>query len=99
MLNNYKTQLPFDDPRFVDMLKELIEEMVDKKIKKAPFNYSKMAKVIATGTGTADIQILNSSNTITGVKLREGLSVSIGDVVWITFRNNSNVSFYIDDIK
>lgn len=99
MTQNYKSQLPMDDPKFTNYLLELIEEMIDKKLKKAPFTYSKMAKVINVGTGVADIQILNSTNTITGVKLRKGLTVSVNNIVWVTFINNSNVNFFIDDVK
>jgi hypothetical protein len=94
----YRTETPIEDSQFIDDLKELIEDIVKEEIRKAPFNKSIVGKITAVAADglTADVQLLNSPNTITGVKVRSGLSLAINDSVYVTFLGNSSTNFFID---
>jgi hypothetical protein len=95
---SYRKETPIDDPRFVSDFIELIKDIVRKEINNAPFNKSIVGKITAVAADglTADVQLLNSLNTITGVKVRSGLTLAAGDFVYVTFLNSSPTNFFID---
>jgi hypothetical protein len=91
-LNN---QLPIDNPRAIQLLSDIIREIIQQEIKKAPFNFMMSAIVTNVGSGVADVQLTNSGNTITNVKNKTGETLLANDEVYVEFINGSNSNFYI----
>lgn len=92
-LNPYE----MDNPNAITDYVKIVREIVQQEIRKASFNRSIQAVVASTPAGGAcDIKLLNEGNTITGVKIRTGLTISMGDEVYVTFINNQSSNFFID---
>lgn len=91
-------EVNFDDPKFIKKFMETIEEMIDKKIRIASFHRSVEATVASTPAGGKCDIYLNGDNTvtITNVNIRPGLTISMGDSVYVLYQNNSKTNFFID---
>jgi len=101
-MNDDLPYLPMDAPNQVDDFYKIIQQMVKKEVKNLNYNRSVVAEVtsIPTGVGgTCDIKLLSEGNTITGVTIRSGLTLTNGDFVYVTFISNQSSSFFIDDRK
>jgi len=99
-MSDYKQQISFDDPRFINWFKDIIHENVQKELKKVKFDNHYPAKiVINNGDGTANIKLMGSENIIPNVKIRQGLSVATGWECYVLAIGNSLNNIIIDFIK
>lgn len=96
MPKEYINEIPFDDSNFIDYFKNIIKEVVRDEMKKLKFNRKVVAKVVSVGVGVANIQLLDSSNTISNVKVRDGLTLDIDDYVYVEAINGSLNNIFID---
>ena len=85
------------DPKYIKQLEQLIRDIVQQEIKKAPFNRNIVAKVTAADnvTLTASVELQSDGITISGVKNRSGNNLSANDLVEITLFNNTSSNFCI----
>ena len=96
MSDEYRTELEFGNPQSDKTLIDEITRLVFKRIKsELKFDKTYVAKVVAVGTGVADVQIEDSVNTIAGVKNRSGETLNINDYVYIEAINNSLTNIVI----
>jgi len=93
---DYKEEISFENILATQLILEYIDKQIEKKIKALKFDRKIPAKVINVGTGVADIQILGSQQTITNVKIRDGLTLNVNDEVYITCINGSLNNIFID---
>lgn len=63
-------------------------KIIDERIKKAGYNRTYSASVIAVNGNLADIQLIGSSITIPDVKNKSGETLVVGDEIKITSYNN-----------
>jgi hypothetical protein len=96
-LGQYREEIPLDNYKSIIDLTVIIDELIDKKLKKLLFDRHYVATVVSTPlNGKADIKLASGSNIITGVKIRNGLSVSNGDTVYLLAINGSLNNLIID---
>ena len=93
---DYTQEIPMDDSNIIREFKELIREVVREEVRKLPYARHLPATVVSVGSGVANIKLLDSDNVISNVKVRSGLSLSINDVVYVLFINNTSSNFIID---
>lgn len=79
----------FNDPQVAQLFKILIDDRIDQKLKELKFDRTYSATVMAVGSGVADIQLQGGENTITGVPNKSGVTLVIGDEIYIEAINNS----------
>jgi hypothetical protein len=96
MADNYRYQIPLNDPNFVNFLYQMMEEIADKKVKHLPYDRRVIAKVTTVGSGVASIKFLDSDDVVSNVPVRDGLSLTADDYVEVVFGNNSLVNYFID---
>jgi hypothetical protein len=77
------------DPNTASTLYQIIDDRVKLLIKDLKFNKTYSATVMAVGTTTADIKLQGGTNTITSVPNKTGVSLVVGDQVYIEAINNS----------
>ena len=93
----YREEVPLDSFIAVKDLKSIIEEIIDGKLKKARFDRKFPAIVSSTPSGGyCDIQLQGSTNSISNVKIRDGLTIAYSDEVYITAINGSLNNIFID---
>ena len=93
---NYKNEMPMGDIGTATNLSEIIDYLIEKKMKKLKFDKHYSAKVIAVYSGTADISLHDSENIINSVKIKEGLSLSVNDEIYVLAINGSLNNLIID---
>jgi len=74
-----------------------MEKLIKKTVKKMEFDKHVRAVVDSVGSGVADIKLLDSSQVISNVKIRTGLSVSPTDEVIVLAIRGSLNNLLIDD--
>ena len=84
------------DEKIAEKLNEYIDNKIQNYIKKLQFNRMIRATVDSVGSGVADITLLDSSTIIPNVKIRDGLSLSPTDEVFVTVINNNINNIFID---
>ena len=84
------------DEKLAEKLDEYINNKIQNYISKLPFNRMIRATVDSVGSGVADITLLDSSTIIPNVKIRDGLSLSPTDEVFVTVINNNINNMFID---
>jgi|WetSurMetagenome_2_1015567.scaffolds.fasta_scaffold87720_3 hypothetical protein len=90
----------FDDPNFINEFLKIVDEYVDKKINSAPFDRSVYAKVVSVPSGRyCDIKLNNEGETISNVLINDGLTISNGDDVYITYIKNQKSNYLITKKK
>lgn len=91
MSSSFRQQQNFDSFNSAEALQELIDKLIDKKLKHLKFCRVESAKILLVhGNGKADIGFEDGNDTIIqNVKIREGLTVSQNDQVYIMLYNNS----------
>lgn len=92
----YKNETSFDDAQSASDVQKLIEHYIDKKLQTLKFDRHYSAKVVAVYSGTADISLYDSTNVIKGVKVKDGLSLNVGDEIYILAINGSLNNLFID---
>lgn len=96
MSDNYLNELKFDDLITSKIFFREIDRRIENKIKElCKFDKSYSAKVVAVGTGVADIILQGGTNTITNVKNKSGETLIVNDEVIIEAINNSLNNIYI----
>lgn len=95
-MSDYLREFDFSDPQVAKMFVDVIKEIVQKEIVNLKFNRMYPATVVGTGSGTADIQLMGSTTTISGVKVRDGLTVINGDEIYVTAINGSLNNMFVD---
>lgn len=91
-----RTPFEMDSPKAVDDYIELIRNIVQQEISKAPFNRMIPATVVNVGSGVVDVQLNGESGTtITNVPNKTGLTLSNGNQVYVLMINNSSSNFAV----
>lgn len=93
---DYIQELPLDNPQTANILNEIIDKIVENKLKKLGFNKKYPAVVTAVGSGVATIKLMNGNAEISNVKVRNGVLVNVGDEVYVEAINGSLNNIYID---
>jgi hypothetical protein len=92
----YRNEMPIGDIGIASELEEIIDYLIEKKIKKLKFDKHYSAKVVAVYYGTADISLYDSTNIIKNVKVKDGLSLNVGDEIYVLAINGSLNNLIID---
>lgn len=79
--------------RYQEEIYKTIDILTDKKIKEAKFDITKQGRVISVDGDTCKVRIHDQEYTC---KIRRGIFVKPGDIVYVTFPQNSNVDRYVD---
>lgn len=79
----------FADPKSANFFNQAVDKRIDLKLKELRFDKSYSATVMVVGTTTADIKLQGGINTITGVPNKTGVSLVVGDEVYIEAINGS----------
>lgn len=95
-MKGYKEQLPIGDFKFVKRMTEVFRKIVQQELAKAEFDRKLPATIVSVGTGVADIKLMGGNTTISNVKVRSGLTLSVGDGVYVTLIGNSATNMFID---
>lgn len=91
---------PMDEHNSILQYIKLFREIAKQEIRDAGFDRSVEALVASTPySGSCDIQLLSEGDIISGVKIRNGLTVTTGDEVYVKFIKNSSSNFFIDEKK
>ena len=99
MQANLQEEFSWGDDKTALLIKNLIEKMIDKKLKNLRYNKMIPAKVINVGSGVADVILydaVSSTPTLTSVKIRDGITLISNDEVYLTAINGSLNNLFID---
>lgn len=93
-----KDYLDWKDEDFINQFfTDIIEKIVDDRIKKLNFDRKVAATVVSFASGYATIKLNdNLAVSISNVKVRDGLTLSANDQVYVTFINGSSSNFFVD---
>jgi hypothetical protein len=92
----YKNEISMDDVVAASGLGELIEKLINAKLKILKFDKHYSAKVVTVYSGTADISLYDSTYIIKNVKIKNGLSLNVGDEIYVLAINGSLNNLIID---
>lgn len=95
-LKQYLEQFPFEDPKVAEDFLDFLDEYIEKKIKNLSYDRSIVARVVSVGTGLASIRLLDGTEIIPNVKVRDGLSLLAGNFVYVKAINGSLNNLFID---
>jgi 1-aminocyclopropane-1-carboxylate deaminase/D-cysteine desulfhydrase-like pyridoxal-dependent ACC family enzyme len=80
----------------IDYLK-IFREIVQQEIAKAKFSKHVLGVVSSTpAAGLCNIKINNEGAEVIDVKIRDGLTLVVGNEVYVEMINNSSSNFFID---
>ncbi len=92
-----KDYLDWKDEDFINQFfVDIIEKIVDDRIKKLNFDRKVAATVVSFADGYATIKLNDNLASISNVKVRDGLTLSVDDQVYVTFINGSSSNFFVD---
>jgi hypothetical protein len=95
-LKGYKEQLPIGDFKFVKRMTEVFRKIVQQELAKAEFDRKLPATIVSVGSGVANIKLNGGDTEISNVKVRDGLTLSPNDEVYVTLIRNSATNMFID---
>jgi len=95
-MEEYKQELDWGNPKTVDLFLKLVDKYIEKQIKTLKFDRKLPATIVSVGSGVANIKLLGSGTEIPSVKIRDGLSLSPNDEVYITLINGESNNMFID---
>lgn len=79
--------------RYQEEIYKTIDILTDKKFKEAKFDVTKQGRVISVDGDTCKVRIHDQEYTC---KIRRGIFIKPGDIVYVVFPQNSNVDRYVD---
>lgn len=84
------------DTKSLEMLKDLIDELVDKKINQLQLMRALPATVVlVNGDGTVNIKIAGSEETLFNIKNKTGLTLVLNDKVYLYAPTGSLSNCYV----
>jgi hypothetical protein len=92
----YRNEMSLDDVIAVSGFGDALDKLISAKLKVLKFDKHYSAKVIAVYYGTADISLYDSTNIIKNVKVKDGLSLNVGDEIYVLAINGSLNNLIID---
>lgn len=92
----YFEQFQFDDPKIAEEFLEIIEDLIDRKIRNLSYDRKIVAQIVSVGSGVASVKLLGGDEIIPNVKVRDGLSLSPNEFVYCTAINGSLNNLFID---
>lgn len=95
-MKGYKEQLPIGDFKFVKRMTEVFRKIVQQELAKAEFDRKLPATIVSVGSGVANIKLNGGDTEISNVKVRDGLTLSPNDEVYVTLIRNSATNMFID---
>jgi hypothetical protein len=78
-----------------EILMESVDILINERLKNLSFNRYIEAKVTVDHENDT-YDVLYNNQTITNVKVRAGLSLTVGDIVYIMIPNNQFSNLFID---
>lgn len=88
--------LDFSNPKTSYIMNKYVSDLIEEKLKSLPFNRSVRAVVVSVGSGVATVKLLDSDQQIPNIKVRDGLSLSPDDNVYLTLINGSLNNMFVD---
>ena len=91
MSSSIDNTLDLNNPNAIKLFKSIIQELIQKEIRNAPFNKMIPATVKSVALdGTLTVQIMDDSIDVDGILNRTGETIIANDKIWILKINNSN---------
>jgi hypothetical protein len=72
-----------------DKYLKLIDDRIKLHLEKLPYDRTYSAVVVSVGTGKANIRLQGGSNTISDVPNKTGVTLIVGDEIFVEAINNS----------